>query len=303
MRIAISTAPRQKSMSRIRFALIFMPRRKNGATADRFQRRTGSNAVAALCGDIVGGRLHGRSHSWHRLAAHRDLIAKPRLPSCVSTGLDQPGGLVALEQVEEQSQAAPLLVREPLIAFERGFRLRPRPRQKAAVDVEPGETEPGRAGLPGAEHVALAAQLQILLGDAETVFGLAQDLEPRARRFAQRPLVEEETSRAARSATNAPPQLMQLCEPEAFGVLDDHDCRIRHVDADLDHRRRNQDRRCPALEALHRRVPLGSGHLAVGEANGFAEYGSERTSALFGRGDVERLALVDQWTNPVGARA
>ena len=61
--------------------------------------------------------------------------------------------------------------------------------------------------------------------------------------------------------------------------------------------------RRPALEALHRRVPLGSGHLAVREADGVAEYGAKRFSALFGRGDVERLALIDQRTNPVGARA
>ena len=42
------------------------------------------------------------------------------------------------------------------------------------MDFEPGEAKPGRAGLPGAEHVTLAAQLEVLLGDTEAVLGLAQ---------------------------------------------------------------------------------------------------------------------------------
>ena len=120
----------------------------------------------------------------------------PRARRAASTGLDQSSGFVAFEQVEKQPQTAALLVGEALVPLERGFRFRPRPRQKAAVDLESGETKAGRAGLPRAEHIALAAQPQILLGDAEAVLGLAQDLDPRPRRFAERSLVEQKAGRA-----------------------------------------------------------------------------------------------------------
>ena len=38
-------------------------------------------------------------------------------------------------------------------------------------------------------------------------------------------------------------------------------------------------------------------------SDGVAENGAERLRALFGRSDVQRLALVNQWANPVSARA
>ena len=56
---------------------------------------------------------------------------------------------------------------------------------------------------------------------------------------------------------------MELRKPEPFGVLDDHDRRLRNVDAHLDHGGGDHDLRFPALEALHRGVPLRAGHPAV----------------------------------------
>ena len=50
---------------------------------------------------------------------------------------------------------------------------------KLAVDGKIGEAETRQAALARAEHFACAAQPQILLGDAEAVFGLAHDREPR----------------------------------------------------------------------------------------------------------------------------
>ena len=65
--------------------------------------------------------------------------------------------------------------------------------------------------------------------------------EPRFRGLAERAFVEQEARRALGAAADAAAQLMQLRQPEAFGVLDHHDACFRHVDADLDHRRRYQD--------------------------------------------------------------
>ena len=139
------------------------------------------------------------------------------------------------------------------------------------MDLEAGEAEAGRARLARAEHVALAAQAQILLGDAEAVLGLAQDFDPRWRRLAERPLVEQQAARAAGAAADPAAQLMQLREAEPLGVFDDHDRRLRHVDADLDHRRRDQHLRLAALEALHRRILVGPRHAAVHEPDRIAE--------------------------------
>ena len=47
----------------------------------------------------------------------------------------------------------------------------------------------------------------------------------------------------AGAAADAAAQLVQLREPEALGVLDHHDGRLRHVDADFDHRGGDQQPR------------------------------------------------------------
>ena len=172
------------------------------------------------------------------------------------------------------------------------------------MNLELREAEAGRARLAGAEHVALAAQAKVLLGDAEAVLGRAQDLDPRLRRLAERPLVEQEAARPPGAAADPPAQLMELREAEPLGVLDDHDRGLGHVDADLDDRGRDQDaafrragsapspRPCrvrPSFRARARRTS--------------PKIGAQRLGAILGGGDVERLALLDQRTDPVGARA
>ena len=37
-----------------------------------------------------------------------------------------------------------------------------------------------------------------------------------------------------RAAADAPAELVELREPEALGIFDEHEVRVRHVDADLD---------------------------------------------------------------------
>ena len=87
--------------------------------------------------------------------------------------------------------------------------------------------KPGKPGLAGAEHLAFAAQAQILLGDPEAVLGLAHHLEPRLGGRPERALVEEEAGRGARAAADAAAELVELGEAEALGVLDHHHGRGR----------------------------------------------------------------------------
>ena len=88
--------------------------------------------------------------------------------------------------------------------------------------------------------------------------------EPRLRRLAERRAVEEQAGGALAAAPDAPAELVQLRQPEALGVLDHHDRRVGHVDADLDHRRGDEDRDVAGAKALHRRVLLGRLHAARG---------------------------------------
>ena len=97
---------------------------------------------------------------------------------------------------------------------------------------------------------ALAAQLEVALGELEAVGRLDERLEARLRRVGQlllRPR-DEQAVRLLGAAADAAAQLVELGEPEAVGLLDDHDRRVRDVDADLDHRRRDEHVELALLE-------------------------------------------------------
>ncbi len=75
----------------------------------------------------------------------------------------------------------------------------------------------------------------------------------------------------AGAAPDPPAQLVQLGEAEPLGVLDHHDARLRHVDADLDHRGRDQDLRRALGEGRHGGVLFAALHLAMDEPDLVAE--------------------------------
>ena len=54
------------------------------------------------------------------------------------------------------------------------------------------------------------------------VRGLAHDVQPLAGQFAQWRFVEQQAGRFGGAASNPPPQLVQLGQPEPLGILDDH---------------------------------------------------------------------------------
>src|SRR5690242_11911193 len=92
---------------------------------------------------------------------------------------DQLDRLVALEQIEQHAQRLAALAGQLRVAVEDQRGIVARGLQVLAVRLDAGDAEAGQAALPGAEHVAFAAQAQVLLGDAKTVLGLAHDGEPR----------------------------------------------------------------------------------------------------------------------------
>src|SRR3546814_18113561 len=71
--------------------------------------------------------------------------------------------------------------------------------------------------------LAGTAQLQILLGDAGAVVGLAHDAQARAGGLAERPLPQQQAGGLAAAAADAAAELVKLGEAEAPGVLAHHD--------------------------------------------------------------------------------
>ena len=96
------------------------------------------------------------------------------------------------------------------------------------------------AGLGGAEHVALAALLEVEARELEAVQRAGHGVEPLAGRCRRRHLGDEQAQPGVRAPTDAAAQLVQLRDAEPVGVQDDHDRGVRDVDADLDHRRRDE---------------------------------------------------------------
>ena len=98
---------------------------------------------------------------------------------------------------------------------------------------------------------------------------------------------------------------MELGEPEAVGLLDDHDRRVRNVDADLDHGRGDQHVELARLEARHHVAPLGRTHAAVHAADPeVAQLGAPQALGLgLGGAGERRLRLLDERADDVGLPA
>src|SRR5438270_10776276 len=93
------------------------------------------------------------------------------------------------------AQGVPARRGERRVARENELRILPGGLQQRTVHLDAGDAEARHAGLARAEHIALAAQAKVFLGDAEAVFGLAQDFDARLGGFAKRRAVELDASR------------------------------------------------------------------------------------------------------------
>ena len=141
--------------------------------------------------------------------------------------------------------------------------------EQRAIGDEPRVPEVREPGLARAEQLAGPAQLEIDLGQLEAVGSLHERLEARDRGLRELLLGprDEQAVRLLRASTNTAPKLVQLRKPEAVGLLHDHDRRVRHVDADLDHRRGDEHVELSGLEARHEIAPLGRPQLPVHAAD------------------------------------
>ena len=183
----------------------------------------------------------------------------------------------------------------------------PRALEEVTIGAQAGEAEVGEPGLAGADELPLAADLEIALGELEAVGRRHQRLEPLDGRLGELVPVsrDEEAVRLLGPAADAATELVQLGEAEPVGLLHDHDRRVRHVDADLDHRRRDEHVELPFLERGHRRTALPGLEPAVDAADLVAtQLVRPQPCGLVLRGACEcRLGGFDERADDVGLAA
>ena len=163
-----------------------------------------------------------------------------------------------------------------------------------AVANRVGDAKGRLAALPLAEQIAHSPQLQVGLRDPEAVVGAHEYLETVGDLGAH--VAEQDAEALLGAAAHAAAQLMELREAEAFGVLDEHHGRVRDVDADLDHRRRNEDVDLAVAESAHGIVLRGRVEAAVQERHSAMRKATGAQILVFLRRGTEcdLVALLDQ---------
>ena len=93
---------------------------------------------------------------------------------------------------------------------------------------------------------------------------------------------------------------MQLREPETLCVLDHHQRRVGHVDADFDHGRGDEHVELPLFEALHdvgfrcrRQLSMQQADTQVGQ------HLRDSLKRFGGRSDFDHFTRLNQWAYPI----
>ena len=99
----------------------------------------------------------------------------------------------------------------------------------------------GCARLSRSENVAFLAQAQVGLGELETIGRVREGLQARSARVREFVSMHGDAQRGQGGTSDASAQLVELGEAELLGVKNDHEGRLRHIDADLDDGRRDEE--------------------------------------------------------------
>ena len=103
------------------------------------------------------------------------------------------------------------------------------------------------------------------------------------------------------AAPDSAPQLVQLRQPEAFWILDDHQGCVGNVHTDLDDGRCDEQLALVVVERRHHLGLLFALHTSVQQAD--VDAGQLRLEGLpggFGRLGVQFVGVFDERANPVG---
>ena len=102
------------------------------------------------------------------------------------------------------------------------------------------------------------------------------------------------------AAADPPAELVQLGDPVALGALDEHHRRVRDVDPDLDHRRRDEHVGAAGRERRHRLLLLARLHLPVQQHD--AEVAAARSCAAARTPRSRRAPGAPRTPRPAGRR-
>ena len=158
--------------------------------------------------------------------------------------------------------------------------------QKFHILHQVGNVQRRNPALLRAHDVAGSAQLQVHLGDLETVVGAHHGAQTRAGIVAQLVAGHQDAVALLRTPPHPSAQLMQLAQPETFGVLDHHHAGIRYIHTHLDHRGGHQDVGFPLLEPRHLVVLRVLVHAAMHDAHRIRREGESAGDALESVGHV-----------------
>src|SRR5262249_22425016 len=126
--------------------------------------------------------------------------------------------------VTSPSRVSEQIARDPLALRAHREDLAARLREAAEILQRIRDSPRRQARRALAEQVAGSARLEILLGDGEAVGRLLERREAGPRLGRRAPADDECAPRLAVATSDAAAELVELREPEALRVLDDHEC-------------------------------------------------------------------------------
>ncbi len=139
--------------------------------------------------------------------------------------------------------------------------------------------------------VARPAQLQVEVGDLEAVVGAHHRVEAFASFGAQLVFGHEDAVRLAAAPAHAAAQLVELRQPEAFRVLDDHHGGVGDVDAHFDDGGGEQDLRLVLGKPLHLEILVFRLHLAMHHPDAVPGWGKGARHGLVAGHQVQQVRL------------
>ncbi len=91
-------------------------------------------------------------------------------------------------------------------------------RQQSRITRKIGHAKRRQTSLASPQQLARTSQFQVLFGNDETIVGLTHGFQPLPRHRRQRRLVHQHATGSSRTAPDPTTQLVQLGQPETFGV-------------------------------------------------------------------------------------
>lgn len=134
----------------------------------------------------------------------------------------------------------------------------------------------GKSGLAESEERSRSSEFQIFFREKESVAAFDQCLKTLTLGIFSR---KKETIRGFRSATDTPPELMQLGKSESVGVLDNHHSCIGDVDTDFDDGCGDEYMDISVLKLSHYVFFFSRFHFSIEESHG--KFGKDFSRKFF----------------------